>query len=115
MREWRYSSTFIDLGSRWRCVVSYTNLPLYPRRKSPRYPLDRKLGGPRIRSGRCGEEKNHALLGIEPGPFIPQPVVIPTELSSIPKYYYNNQIENNRLAAHVDRMGGKLSVYELSA
>jgi hypothetical protein len=27
-------------------VVSFTPLPLYPRGKSPRYPLDRRLGGP---------------------------------------------------------------------
>jgi hypothetical protein len=26
--------------------------------KSPRYPLDRRLGGPQGRSGRGGEEKN---------------------------------------------------------
>jgi hypothetical protein len=27
---------------------------LYPREKDPRYPLDRKLGGPESRSGRRG-------------------------------------------------------------
>jgi hypothetical protein len=26
--------------------------------KEPRYPLERKLGGPQSRSGRCGAEKN---------------------------------------------------------
>jgi hypothetical protein len=46
MGEWRYSSTFLDLGTRWRWVVSFTPLPLYPRGKSSRYPLDRRLGGP---------------------------------------------------------------------
>jgi hypothetical protein len=30
---------------------------LYPRRKSPRHPLDRRLGGPQSRSGRRGGEK----------------------------------------------------------
>jgi hypothetical protein len=29
-----------------------------PPGKSPCYPLDRRLGGPQIRSGRGGEEKN---------------------------------------------------------
>jgi hypothetical protein len=29
-----------------------------PQRKSPWYPLDRKLGGPQSRSGHGGEEKN---------------------------------------------------------
>jgi hypothetical protein len=28
--EWRYSSTFLDLDTRWRWVVSFTPLPLYP-------------------------------------------------------------------------------------
>jgi hypothetical protein len=38
-------------------MVSFTPQPLYLRGKSPRYPLDRGLGGPQIRSGRFGEEK----------------------------------------------------------
>jgi hypothetical protein len=38
-------------------VVSFTPLPLYPRGKSSRYPLDRRLGGPQSRSGQRGEEK----------------------------------------------------------
>jgi hypothetical protein len=37
---------FLDLGTSWRWVVSFTPRPLYPRGKSPRYPLDRRLGGP---------------------------------------------------------------------
>jgi hypothetical protein len=28
-----------------------------PGERAPRYPLDRKLGGPQSRSGQCGEEK----------------------------------------------------------
>jgi hypothetical protein len=39
-------------------VVSFTFLPLYPRGKSIRYPLDRRLGGRQSRSSRCGDEKN---------------------------------------------------------
>jgi hypothetical protein len=45
--EPRYISIFLDLGTRWRWVVSYTPLPLYPRRNSPQYPLDR-MGWPRV-------------------------------------------------------------------
>jgi hypothetical protein len=48
----------LDLGSRWRWVVNFTPLPLYPQGKSPWYPLDRRLGGPQSRSERGGEEKN---------------------------------------------------------
>jgi len=47
-------------------VVSFTPRPLYPRGKSLRYPLDRRLGGPQSRSGRGGEEKNsQSLTGLE--------------------------------------------------
>jgi hypothetical protein len=56
-----------DLSTRWRWVVSFTTRPLYPQRKNPRYPLDRRLGGPRSRSGCSGEEKNsQPPPGIEP-------------------------------------------------
>jgi hypothetical protein len=68
MGEWRYSSTFIDLGTRWRWVVSFTPLQLYPWRRSLWYPLDRRQGGPQSWSGHCGEEKNLALPGTEPWP-----------------------------------------------
>jgi hypothetical protein len=30
MGEWRYSSTILDLGTRWRWVVSFMPWPLYP-------------------------------------------------------------------------------------
>jgi hypothetical protein len=57
MWERMYRSTFLDLGTSWRWVVNFTPRPLYPRGKSPRYPLDRRLGGPQSRSGRFGEQK----------------------------------------------------------
>jgi hypothetical protein len=48
---------FLDLGISWRWVVSFTLLSRYLLRKSPGYPLDRRLGAPRSRSGRYGEVK----------------------------------------------------------
>jgi hypothetical protein len=30
MEEWRHSSTVLDFGTRWRGVVTFTALPLYP-------------------------------------------------------------------------------------
>jgi hypothetical protein len=57
----------LDVGTRWRWVVCFTPRPFYPQRKSPRYPLDRRLGGLQSRSGRGGEEKNwQPAPGIEP-------------------------------------------------
>jgi hypothetical protein len=57
----------LDLGTRWGLVVSFTPRPFYLQGKSPRYPLDKRLGGPQIRSGRGGEEKNsQPPPGIEP-------------------------------------------------
>jgi hypothetical protein len=38
-----------------------------PPGKKPRYPLERRLGGPQSRSGGCGEEKNLTMPGIERG------------------------------------------------
>jgi hypothetical protein len=40
-----------------RGVVSFTPRPLYHRRKSPQYPLDRTLGGSQSRTGGLEEEK----------------------------------------------------------
>jgi hypothetical protein len=44
MGEWRYSSTFLDLGTRWRWVVRFTPLAALTRGNRPGYPLDRRLG-----------------------------------------------------------------------
>jgi hypothetical protein len=35
---------FLDLGTSWEASGSFTHRPLYPLGKSPRYPLDRRLG-----------------------------------------------------------------------
>jgi hypothetical protein len=58
-------------------VVSFKPRPLYPRGKSPGYPLDRRLGGPHNRSERRGEEKILAPTGTRT-PTSPKPVAIPT-------------------------------------
>jgi hypothetical protein len=53
-------------------VVNFTPKPLYFQKKSPWYPLARRLGGPQSLS-RGGEEKNsRSLPGLEP--LIIQPV-----------------------------------------
>jgi hypothetical protein len=80
---------FLDLDTSWRWVDSFTPLPLYPRRKSPRYPFDRSLGGPHSWSGRRGEEKILDPTGTQtqtPWPSSLYPVAIPTALSRLPMY-----------------------------
>jgi hypothetical protein len=47
----------LDLSTTSRWVVSFTPLSLYPRGKSLRYPLDKRLGGHKTRSGRPKEEQ----------------------------------------------------------
>jgi hypothetical protein len=75
-REWRYSSTILDLCTRWRIVVSFTPRPLYLKGESPRYPLGRRLGVPHSRYGRC-EEKNLSPAGNRSPAVQPVAVVIP--------------------------------------
>jgi hypothetical protein len=57
VREWRYCSNILDLGSGWRWVVSFTPQLLYFRWNRLRYPLDRRLSKPQSQSRRCGVEK----------------------------------------------------------
>jgi hypothetical protein len=57
----------LDLGTRWRWVVSFTY-------RNPRYPPDRRLGGPQSRS-ECGVRKIFSLsLESNPDHVIVQPV-----------------------------------------
>jgi hypothetical protein len=66
---------FLDLGTSWRLMVSFKPRPLYPRGKSHRYPLDRRLGGPQSRSERHEEVNILALIGdSKSDPLVAQPV-----------------------------------------
>jgi hypothetical protein len=81
-------------------VVSFTTLPLYPRRKSPRHQLDRRLGGSQSRSGRH-EVKILAHTGTRTWSSGPWAVAIPTELSrlfiftSLVAYSFVNELYDN--------------------
>jgi hypothetical protein len=44
-------------------AFSFTPWSLYSKGESPWYPLDRRLGGPRNRSGHGGEENNSQYCG----------------------------------------------------
>jgi hypothetical protein len=78
----------LDLGTRWRWVVSFTPRPLYPQGKSPWHPLDRRLGGPQNRSEHGGEDHNS-----EPLPGLELPIIeqeaecYTTELSRFQRNY----------------------------
>jgi hypothetical protein len=50
MEERRCSSSILYLVTRWRWVVSFTPWSFYPRWRSCRCPLDRKLDGPQSRT-----------------------------------------------------------------
>jgi hypothetical protein len=65
---------FLDLGTTSRWVVTFTPLPLYPRRKNPRYPWDRKLGGPQRRARWYGNRTFVNLPGLERRLSVSQPV-----------------------------------------
>jgi len=43
----------LDIGTRWRWVVSFRPRPLHPQGKNPWYSFDRRLVGPQSRSERC--------------------------------------------------------------
>jgi hypothetical protein len=60
---------FLDLSTSCSWVASFKPLPLYPQGKSPRYPFDRRLGGPR--AGLDDVEKRKFLTppGLEIRPF----------------------------------------------
>jgi hypothetical protein len=79
----------LDLGTRWRSVLSFTPRLFYPQGKIPWYPLDRRLGGLQGWSGRGGEEKNsQPLPGLEPPIIQPVAQLYTAELSRLPEYKY---------------------------
>jgi hypothetical protein len=77
-------------------VVSFTPRPLYPQ-----YTLDRRLGGPQIRSGRCGEQKTLFLLPENRTRALPCVAVL-IELSWLPSYFF---FTNFLLQEILDREG----------
>jgi hypothetical protein len=68
---------FLEFGTSWRWVVSFTPRSLYPRVRSPWYPLDR-LGESQNRSGRHGEvEMLDPHRDSNSDPSVVQPVASP--------------------------------------
>jgi hypothetical protein len=79
---------FLDLGTRWRWVVSFTSRPLYPREKTPP-PGTHWIGGwmdPRAGLDDLKKRKFLTLSGLGTPTHrssSPSPVTIPTELSQL--------------------------------
>jgi hypothetical protein len=85
--------------------VSFTPRRLYPRGKSPRYPLDRRLGGPQNWSGPREEEKIVALTETRtptPRRSSPYPVAIPglafTLISALKEKLKQKKLQPNQCA-----------------
>jgi hypothetical protein len=57
----------LNLGTRWRCTVSFTLRLFYIQVKFPRYTLDRRLGGLQSRSGRGNENNSWPHRSWNPG------------------------------------------------
>jgi hypothetical protein len=111
MGELRYSSIILNLGIRWRWVISFTPLSRYLKEKNPRYQFYRRLDEPQSRFKYYGEEKNLlSLPGIELR-FLGRPycslVAIPTNTNLHTKSHlkycngFYQRIARQRLRKHV--------------
>lgn len=94
---WGHGSTaplILNLGTRWRRVVSFMQQSLYPWRKNPQHPQNRRLCGPQSQSGRFVEDKNSLAPAGNRSPNHPARslITIPTELSQFPFWYANRLI-----------------------
>jgi hypothetical protein len=65
---------FLDLGTKLEVSGQLHAPAALPRGKSPRYPLDRRLGGPQSRSGRSLEQNSRPYRDSNSDPSVVQPV-----------------------------------------
>jgi hypothetical protein len=69
--EWRFSSTFLDLGTKMDVIDQlHASAALHPEEEPP-YPLYRRLGGLQSQFGHCGGDNVLLLPGIERRPSSP--------------------------------------------
>jgi hypothetical protein len=83
MGKWRYSSAILDVGTRWRCVVSFTPRPLLLSGKKPGTHWIGGLVGLRACLGSVEFRKSFPLPGSKPLQSSLYPVAILTELSRL--------------------------------
>jgi hypothetical protein len=67
MEEWKYSSVILDLGARWRSVVSFRTYLLYSRRYSHYTHWKGGWVGPRATPNATEKRKFLLMPGIETG------------------------------------------------
>jgi hypothetical protein len=97
-------------------MVSFTPRSPYPLRKSIRYPLDKRLGGPQGRSGRRGEEKIIDSTGLRtPARRSSSPllVAIPTALSRRLTQYQRAKLILNTLCRQNTALLNSCSIHTL--
>jgi hypothetical protein len=61
-KEWRYGSTFLDLGNRRGKWLTSRPGRFTPRERAP-VPVDKRLDGPHSRSGRWSGEISYTPFG----------------------------------------------------
>jgi hypothetical protein len=64
--KWRYSSIILDLSTRWRLVISFKPLPLYPEEMAPGTHWIGDCVGPRADMNCSRKRKSFPQPGIEP-------------------------------------------------
>jgi hypothetical protein len=87
---------FLDLGTSWRCVVSFTPLALYPRGKSRRQSLGRRLGGPQPAYTTWRKERSSPYRDLNSNPSFGHPVASHYTASTIsaPLYPHETNVKN---------------------
>jgi hypothetical protein len=96
MVTWSYSSMYFlyryEMGM--SIGVNFRPQLLSYRGKGLRYPLDRRLDGPRSRSGSCGEEKiSYPCRKSNPNSLLIQPSIVTIQADCLgypPRYHSNN-------------------------
>jgi hypothetical protein len=75
MAELRYNFAILNLGNRWREVVSFTSPSLYPRKNGSQHQIDRTKSGLQGRSRHYREETiSYRYRELNPSSLAIQPV-----------------------------------------
>jgi hypothetical protein len=110
MGEWMYDRHFLDLGTSWRWVVSFTPRPLYPRERDTGTHFIRGLVDPRAGLDDMEKRKFFTLPGLELPPLlVVQPVASCYTDWAIPA----QSSENYKTMLSKCKMGSKKAKYAI--